>query len=313
MATQTPIFVLSSGRTGSTLLARMIGHHPELLSVSDLIEPVGEIPYFDRDRRVDGKAFFDVLKQPSFPQRTAYWRHQANAELLYLHDDDEMVSLLVSYTLPFVVGGDPMPLFREVEQAFQTRGVDSMDGHMIWFFDWLRDRFGKQLWLERTGGSLPHTRRIVELWPEARIVHNMRDPRETTISMMKGSFFRLYLELEKNPDLGRWDWDAMPPLEEMGAMLDRWVVDAVDALRSVPAGQLMDLKYEDLMQDAEATLLRFVGFVLDREPNDVDRAWAAEQAAIIRPSSLKFPGRSEDEQRRLQASVARSLSLLGYS
>ena len=53
--TQTPIFVVSSGRAGSTLLARMIHRHPQLLCVSDLFEPVGEVPYFDHRKIVDGE------------------------------------------------------------------------------------------------------------------------------------------------------------------------------------------------------------------------------------------------------------------
>ena len=110
-----------------------------------------------------------------------------------------------------------------------------MAGHLIRFFDWLRDRYEKDLWVERTGGSLPHMRQIVDTWPDAKIVHNYRDPREVALSMMTGSFFRLYLELEKNPDLGDWDWNHMPPIEEMGAMLNRWLVDGQAAAEAVLA------------------------------------------------------------------------------
>ena len=39
----------------------------------------------------------------------------------------------------------------------------------------------------------------------------------------------------------------MPAIEEMGAMLNKWFIDAVEALESVPAHQKMDLRYEDLM------------------------------------------------------------------
>lgn len=314
MSSQTPLFVLSSGRTGSTLLARMIRSHPELLCVSDLFEPVGTVPYFDGARVVDGPAFFDVLSTPSFPQRIAYWRHQPNDELLYLHDDDEQVSLLTSYTLPFLTEGDPMPLHDEVRAACAARGHASMPEHLIWFFDWLRDRFGKRLWIERTGGSLPHTRDIVACWPDAKFVHNYRDPRETAISMLKGSFFRLYLALIKNPELGRWDWSVTPPVEELGATLNGWIVEAVEVLESVPASRCADLAYEDLLNDPEATLLGFAGFVLDRaQPTAVDRAWAAEQAATIRPPSLKFQHLPPDEQARLSAVVSPARCALGYT
>lgn len=310
---QVPIFVVSSGRAGSTLLAKMINRHPDLLCVSDIFEPVGEIPYFDRDKRVDGREFFRILSAPSFPQRIKYWRDQPTAELLFLPEDDNLVSLLLSYTIPFLDKEDPMGLFDELRQAIESWQEDSMPGHLIHFFDWLRDRFGKSLWVERTGGSLPHMQQILDTWPDAKVIHNFRDTRETAISMMKGSFFRLYLELEKNPALGEWDSTYMPPLEEMGTMLNRWIVDAVAALEAFPEDRKMDLTFENLTEDTEATLLRFASFVFDREPTPEDRAWAQAEVAVIRKPSLKFPNLDPAEQRKLEAACAEGLAALGYA
>jgi len=312
VSTQKPVFVVSSGRAGSTLLARMIHRHPRLLCVSDLFEPVGVVPYFDRERIVDGEEFFSVLSAPSFPQRIAYWRAQPTSELLFLHDDDDMVSLLTSYTLPFLTGGDPMALFEDLRQATTKLGEASMADQLIRVFDGLRDRFGKELWVERTGGSLPHMRQILAVWPDAKIVHNFRDPRETAISMMTGSFFRLYLELEKNPDLGAWDWNHMPPLEEMAAMLNRWVVDGVAALERFPPEQRMNLSYEQLMEDTAGALLELVRFLFDREPTAEDAAWAEQQMTVIRPATLKFPALPAGEQETLHASCREALQALGY-
>ena len=136
MKKQTPIFVLSAGRTGSTLLAKMINRHPGLLCVSDLFEPVGEVPYFDAKRIVDGQEFFKILSLPSYKQRIKYWRKQPNAELLFLHEDDNMVSLLLSYTLPFLTDGKPMDLFHELQEETKQWEEDSMVSHTIRFFEW---------------------------------------------------------------------------------------------------------------------------------------------------------------------------------
>ncbi len=311
---QTPIFVVSSGRAGSTLLARMIHRHPRLLCVSDIFEPVGEIPYFDCERQVDGKEFFNILSAPSFQQRIDFWRAQPTSELLFLPEDDQMVSLLLSYTLPFLAGNEPMDLYRELESTIEGWPVASMPDHLIHFFDWLRDHYKSDLWVERTGGSLPHMRQIIETWPNAKIVHSYRDTRETAISMMKGSFFRLYLELEKNPDLGEWDWNYMPPLEEMGAMLNRWTVDAVDALESVPADRRLDVSFEDLVEKPARTLQRLSNFVFDREePTPEDVTWAEAERAVIRRPPLKFPNLPRDQQERLEAVCAEGLEALGYS
>ncbi|MCP3959704.1 MAG: sulfotransferase [bacterium] len=313
-AIQTPVFVVSSGRAGSTLLAKMINRHPRLLCVSDLFEPVGEVPYFDRQRRADGRELFEILSAPSFEQRIRYWRSQPTTELLFLPEEDRMVSLLLCYTLPFLTEGDPMDLYHRLRSAAEEWPEDTMPGHLIRFFDWLRDIHGKDLWVERTGGSLPHMKKIVEAFPDAKIVHSYRDCRETAISMMTGSFFRLYFELDKNPDLGEWDWNTKPPLEEMGAMLNRWVVDADAALETVPEDRKMGLAYEDLLDDAAGTLLRLVGFIFDRdEPTPEDVAWAERERAVIRRPPLKFPGLDRGEQQRLEAACSEGLWILGYA
>ncbi len=313
METQIPIFVVSSGRTGSTLLARMIRRHPRLLCVSDLFEPVGDVPYFDRTRRVDGETFFEILSAPSLEQRIAYWRSQPTAELLFLPEDDDQVSLLLSYTLPFLTDGRPMALYRELEKAVSGFPEDAMADQLIRFFDLLRDRFDKELWVERTGGSLPHMRKILETWPHARIVHNYRDTRETAISMMTGSFFKLYLALTRNPDLETWDWDSMPPVEDMGAMLNRWVVDGVAALEEFPDAQKMDLSYESLVEETVETLLRLSCFVFDRsEPTPEDVAWAEKEKRGIRRAPIRFHRLDVAEQQRLQAVCEPALEALGY-
>lgn len=312
MPTQTPIFIISSGRTGSTLLAHMLNRHPDILIVSDLFEPVGDEPYFHPEWYVSGPEFWNVISSPSFPQRIKSWRNKPNAELLFLPDDDNLVSLLLSYTIPFV-SDDPIAFFEELKGEVSAFPNDNMPGQMIRLFDHLRDKVGKPLWVERTGGSLPHTEKILRLWPDAKIVHNFRDPQEIAISMMKGSFFRLYLELEKNPLMGEWDESYFPPVEEMGAMLNRWFVEAEKAFRAFPAERMRTLRYEDLMQDTEATLLELIPYFLEREVTDVDRDWAKAEASIIRPSSLKFSTLPPDTQARLADAVKESRALLNYA
>ena len=285
-----------------------------MLCVSDLFEPVGDVPYFDRDRVVAGSEFFAVLSRPSFKQRIRYWRRQPNAELLYLHDDDEMVSLLLSYTLPFLAARDPMELFHEL--GLEARGWpdDTMPGHLIRLFDWLRDRFNKAVWVERTGGSLPHTRKMIELWPNAKFVHNYRDCRETAISMETGSFFRLYLELLENPDLDEWNSDILAPIEALGAMLNSWIIDATTALARVPDGQRMNLPYEALISHPRETLLALSGFILDRsEPTKADRAWAERERQTIWQVPLRFPTLPVHDQSELGAACAQGLRILGYA
>ena len=97
-------------------------------------------------------------------------------------------------------------------------------------------------------------------------------------------------------------------------MLDRWVVDAAAALETVPAERRLDLAYEDLLDDAQGTLLRLSGFTLGRdEPAPEDLEWAEREARVVRRPPLKFPALDRQEQQRLQDVCARGLAALGYS
>ena len=306
-----PIFVISSGRTGSTLLARQLNDHPEILVVSDIFEPGGVEPYFDREVLVDGHQLWAMLSRPSLPQRIKYWRDQSTDELLYLHPDDDKVSLLMSYTLPFL-SPDPVALFNELAPIVTNFKTAPAPDLLLQFFDVLRSRFGRRVWVERTGGSLPHARSILEAWPDAVILHNVRDPVETAISMMTGSFFRLYLALSMDPDLGDWNSDLMPTLSDMGAMLNRWIVDGEQAFRQLPPERLSYVRYEDLVSDTSATLLSLIPIVLGRDVSPVDEDWALKQARGVRPVPLKFPGLHEDQQSALLAEVGAARDLLCY-
>ena len=309
---QTPIFILSAGRTGSTFLARVIRSHPRILCVSDIIEPVGVVPYFSRTETISGLDFWRILAAPSLKQRIDYWRHKATDELLYLPGEDDLVSLLLTYTLPFL-SDDPKALYQCVKEAVSSFPPRTPADQLTAFCDYLRDHFGKEIWVERTGGSLPHARQIVETWPEGKYIYNVRHPHETAISMMTGSFFRLYLALTQNPQLEDWDWDYMPPLAEMGSMLDTWIRGAETALENVPRERKQLLRYEDLMQSPAQVLLDLVGFIFEREPDATDRAWAEEQSQRVRPAPLRFEQLSRDEQDALAAACRISSALLGYA
>ncbi|KAG1647388.1 Tubulin polyglutamylase TTLL6 [Nymphon striatum] len=261
---QIPQFIVTSGRSGSTMLARMLQRHPELVCMSDLIEPVGDVPFIDTERIVSSQDFLATLQAPSLPERIRFWRAQPTDELLHLPEHDADVSLLLTYALPFLQPDDPEGLLRDLCDAIGMREPATMAAHLFASFAWLRDRFGGTRWVERTGGSLPHAKKLVDTFPQGRFIHLHRDPAEVAISMQTGSFFRLYHLLEDNPALDRWDWNVVPEPAVLAAMLDRWEVAACQAWRALPNDQFLRIRYEDLMADGPHHLLRVLAFLLER-------------------------------------------------
>lgn len=59
---QTPVFIVSTGRSGSTMLSRLLSLHPDVLSLSELfnaLHPLG----FQQDP-VDGPNLWVMLSEP---------------------------------------------------------------------------------------------------------------------------------------------------------------------------------------------------------------------------------------------------------
>ncbi|MFQ5632477.1 MAG: hypothetical protein ACE5I1_27220, partial [bacterium] len=110
-----------------------------------------------------------------------------------------------------------------------------------------------------------------------------------------------------------WDSEYMPPIEEMGSMLNRWVVDAVAALKEFPDHQQMNLSYENLKEDTVGTLLRFTSFVFEKSiPTPADIAWVEESSKAIKKAPLRFHTLTPGEQVKLQNSCSEGLEALGY-
>jgi hypothetical protein len=300
-------FVLTSGRSGSTFLARLLNEHPDLVVISDVIEPAIEDPYFDRRSELDGPAFWDLLTRPALPERIAHWRRCGGEELLYLPESDGDVSLLMAYTLPFLTD-DPWRLREELEAAVSTHPVQAAPDHLSSVAAYLRDRFSGRRWIERTGGSLPHAASIIEAWPDAKYVMLLRDPVETAISMQTGSFFRLCLAIE---DGSPADWldPRFADAAALASMIERWTIGGATAIETVPAERVLVLTYERLVTEPVAALTSLVHFVLGRNPSDDDLRWARKAASWVAPAPARTPELSTSEVTRIREACPQTRQL----
>jgi hypothetical protein len=103
--------------------------------------------------------------------------------------------------------------------------------------------YGKARWGEKTPGNIYHSNILIDMFPDARFIHVVRDPRGGVASMQRVSFFSNdvafnALNRHKIMTHGR-DWLA----------------------RAVPAAQRMEVRYEDLVTDPQHTLGRICDFV----------------------------------------------------
>ena len=153
-----PIFVVGAARAGTTLLQSMIDSHPE-------VALVGELHFFDQIMRLSavipepfGEAAFDQLR----------------AGVLKCHS---------SQFVPDLVPALDLALRRLPAEARPTYGL--LFAHLLKAFAELRGvpRVG-----EKTPTNIRYLPELVTVFPDAHIVHILRDPRDSISSRIRYPF-----------------------------------------------------------------------------------------------------------------------------
>jgi LPS sulfotransferase NodH len=201
VTTNAPIFVVGYQRSGTTLLQSLLGAHPRIAAPPEtffIFRVVGLAGYFGD-----------------------------------LNDDDALRLALREALNPPVpmfadCGFDEVRLFERARRAERTY-ASLFDVIMTDF----ADRHGKQRWSEKTPGQ--PARGVFELFPDAQVVHIVRDPRDVVASSLETPW--------------------TPPRTRLVA--ENWRQFTLDNARvglDVGPRRFLQIRYEDLTSDPESVL-----------------------------------------------------------
>jgi hypothetical protein len=208
---QPPLFIVSTGRCGSTMLSELLALHPAVLSISELFNALA--PFAFNKRSANGATFWHVLSAPR--RRHTVWLELMRAGLVI----DEFrypgkaagrfaktgIPPLLAMTLPPLTD-DPDGLHEELRAFVEALPEDLLSAHYLRVFEWLKARLGRRFHCERSGASLGYVHALMHVFPTARFVHVFRDGREASRSasrflpMRLGALGRIFREaIGKNP------------------------------------------------------------------------------------------------------------------
>lgn len=201
-----PIFVVGCQRSGSTLLGSMLGAHPEIVCV-----PEGQ---FIVDLMPAANPQAEVVPSQIIGRIETHWRFRL---------------------WEFDLGSD-RPAAGEVEPTYR--------GAIEWLVRHYADannRLGAKVWVDHQPGHVRYLWRLLQHFPDAKVIHIFRDGRAVAASIMP------------------LDWG--PNVISSAAMFWKLNVGLGFAASTfLGPDQLMHVRYEDLVQDAEVTMRRIAKF-----------------------------------------------------
>ena len=341
---QAPLFIVSTGRSGSTMLSELLSLHPDVLSLSELFNALHPLGF--RQDPVDGPNFWSVLSEPR-PRHTAWLRLMerglAIEEFRYplasaLRFRETGIPPLLAMTLPPLTE-DPDELHEELRIFVQSLPEDRIHRQYLRVFQWLCTRLGRRFWCERSGASLGLVHPLSHFFPTAKFIHVFRDGREFAVSArrfapmrmgMIGTMFKqrfgaapyltpTYQMPEDLPAAWRglvpesFDVDVFQrfelPIEPIGMAWSEMITVGLKLLESVPAERVLHVRYESMLDTPHAELQRIVRFM---DPSLDDSSWLARAAARVRKNPPKWVTLPADERARLESACAPGMELLRH-
>ncbi len=336
-----PVFVLSTGRCGSTMISELLNRHPAVLSLSEFMTLLGQEAFAHRNPT--GAQFWRVLSRQSPALHAMMQVGQVMDEVLYpldapgarfrAHD----IPPIAMVTLPHLTNRHEA-LFDELAEIVPAMPRRPLATQYRALFDHLGHKFGRRVWVERSGGSLMIARKLLHLFPDARVIHVFRDGRDTAISMSSHPNFRLLVAVIEacrpfgldptrkfpRPEGRMWEvWlermvfslvnapklAARATLPQFGAFWSQLILQGQQALSALPPDRVLNLRFEDVQQRPHEMLDRMIRFI---DPSLADAAWLDAAAKVPRPTARKFATLPPAEQRALTEACAPGLAALGY-
>jgi Sulfotransferase domain len=289
-------FVVGTGRCGSTMLSRILGEHPEVLSLNEFVG--GTLASGDNMNLIsgmDGQEIWQVMSSPK-PLIDSLLRDGLQIpEISYPYGGSGRFSPAtgIPWICYFLLPGltdDPDALYDRLGAEVRTWPRRDVADHCRALFGFLARMIGRRRVVERTGGSLIYTQKLHDEFPQARLVHMYRDGPDCALSMSRHPVNRYFGLLRTAAVEAGLPWPSPPepifksmpehfagivtppydpsrymayplPVAWFGEYWSRSMTMGIAALRKLPDDLWTSMKYEDLLSEPKAELTRLAEFL----------------------------------------------------
>lgn len=288
MSLDRPIFIVGTGRCGSTIFHRIFTHHPQVCFLSGLCLLYPRQPSYNRwgMRLMDVPLVRRYARKKFRPaEHWPFWD-------LYLR-------------------GFSSPCRDLLAEDVRPNEVGPITG----VFEAMLTRRRRRLLAKLTGW--PRTGYLQAMFPSARFVHMIRDGRAVVNSLLNVDFWQGWAGpaqcgLGELTEVERDEWERSDRSFVVMAAIQwkRWMDAYEVAKRLLPQAQYLEVKYEDFAADPHGTfndVLAFCG--LDATPKFAD---CIRQFAVRSENDKWKTQLSAQQQRLLTESLRDHLVRYGY-
>lgn len=325
-------FIISTGRSGSTLLTRMVAENRKLLVLNEFIAAMDPVDRFDPNP-VSGAEFARILNSTCDIAVLVYERSLKVSERALKGKVDEgriwgepnVMPSLAATVFPTLTD-EPIALFDEAIGFARTQPVQTMRAHYLALFTWLAKLLGREAWIERSGLTMRWFPELRRLFPNARYLHIHRSGVEAALSMMHHPWFTLSSQFESQPPsradiekaislnaispedpVGRF-YDDKPPVEYFGWNWSYAIARAYHEFVHLDRDQFTDMWFEHLVADPRAEMARLAEFF---ELPD-DEGWIERAAGMVNADvKERAPDLTAEQLARLEQACLPGEVLLG--
>ena len=305
------LFIVGTGRCGSTIVARTIAGHPEIGFMSGVEERFDSLTH----SRLDNVLYRQLSRLPR-PRTSAGAGRKTRVPKASRRRLEAILGPTEGYNL----------LARKVSPVISTPYRDLTAEDVA---PWIESRFrrffdaharGKRtpVFLHKFTGW-PRTRFIQQITPTAKFVHVVRDGRAVANSLVQVRFWRGHRGASEwtygpLPESYRREWeDGGHSFALLAGLEWELLMDAFDAARSdARDGTWIDIRYEDFVADPRRWSAAILDFAGVRWTTSFERHFAAQQIRPGRTSSYRAELTDRDVA-LLDTSLADHLALWGYT
>ena len=342
MSQSSPVFIVGTGRCGSTLMSNLINLHPDILSLSEVFVSFANEGFVRHN--LDGDGLWRLLTNTAPILRQVINPDRSPVEFTYEFTPDSPWTIkdlpaCLFMTLPHF-SKDPDALYRKMEPVIRARPKAPLGEQYRFWFDWMTKEDGKKMWIERSGNSITMVESLQRHFPGAKFVHIHRDGRETAMSIRNFMPLRMFLHTWTNlrrfgidllkPPFRYSDsrliatfsrqfisllpveryLDTVPEAAAAGRFWSAMIQQGLKELSAVPQENVHTMTYTDLVERPCDTLEKFINFAA---PDMDNEAWLDEASKIPKKSAPKWQELPAAELAELEEACAVGAKLLGYT